>query len=69
MTVTSPARPTGMTARTLAARMKANGVKTGYALSKVIGVSPSTTSRWLRGLVPIDARAAALIREQLPKAA
>jgi transcriptional regulator with XRE-family HTH domain len=66
MKAMSPSPPVGMTVRTLKARMKANGVKSGYALAKLIGMSPSTTSRWLRDLVPIDVRAAALIREHLP---
>ena len=67
MSVMSPSPPAGMTVDTLKRRMKANGVKSGYALAKMIGMNPSTTSRWLRGLVPIDVRAAALIREKLPK--
>jgi transcriptional regulator with XRE-family HTH domain len=67
MIAMSPSPKVGMTSATLKRRMSANGVKSGYALAKLIGMSPSTTSRWLRDLVPIDVRAAALIREKLPK--
>lgn len=61
------AQSPGMSVEHLRARMAANGVKTGYALAKLLGVSPSTTSRWLRSVTSIDASAAALIREKLPK--
>ena len=66
MLVMSPAK-IGMTADALKTRMTANGIKNANQLASLINMNRSTVWRWLTGKRRIDIRAAALIREHLPK--
>ena len=48
-------------------RMKANGIENGNQLAAKLGVTRSTTSRWLKKDTTITIGMAALIRQLLPK--
>lgn len=67
MTGTMPNTPVGMSKEELAAWMAANGVENANQLAIKLGVSRTTTLRWLKGHRRIDIAAAALVKSVLKK--